>query len=158
MLRDDWENSNVVQHLGGKTKCCATIGCKPSQLARRTKKKHLFGMFFSRSPSCFLLLHNLYMERIFWKENGSSLCFWPQVSLIQSSAPPQGSPPPTRQINIRDTNQLSWAINYHDPHLPESHQSSLQKASSLTKVTSWPTSWSLDHCSSSQTLKISEFR
>jgi len=47
--------------------------------------------------------------------------FWPQGPVIQSSATPQGSPPPTQQINIRNTNKLSWAINqcaslYHLNH------------------------------------------
>ena len=47
----------------------------------------------------------------FEKKTVLSCFFWPQGPLIQSSAAPQGSPPPTQQINIRNTNHLSWAIN-----------------------------------------------
>ena len=47
----------------------------------------------------------------FSKKSDPACFFWPQGPLIQSSAAPQGSPPPTQQINIRNINQLSWAIN-----------------------------------------------
>ena len=48
----------------------------------------------------------------FSKKSDPACFFWPQGPLIQKSAAPQGSPPPTQQINIRNTNQWSWAINY----------------------------------------------
>ena len=51
------------------------------------------------------------MKRIFKKKSDLGCFFWPQGPLIEKSAAPQGSPPPTQQINIRSTNQLSWAIN-----------------------------------------------
>ena len=43
----------------------------------------------------------------FSKKSDPACFFWPQESPKQKSAAPQGSPPPTQQINIRNTNQLS---------------------------------------------------
>ena len=37
--------------------------------------------------------------------------FWLQGPLMQSSAAPQGSPPPTQQIKIQMQKKVSWVIN-----------------------------------------------
>ena len=50
------------------------------------------------------------------KKSDLGCFFWPQGPLIEKSAAPQGSPPPTQQINIRSTNQLSWAIIIYSNH------------------------------------------
>ena len=85
---------------------------KLSQLVRGAQKIILFGGFLLVfCPVFCFFMDNMYMTRIFLERNGPSLLFWPQGPLIQSSATPQGSPPPTQQINIRNTNQLSWVIN-----------------------------------------------
>ena len=64
-----------------------------------------FVLFFAFSPT--VCIWHGYFE----KKSDLACFFWPQGPLIQSSAAPQGLPPPTQQINIRNTNKLSWAIN-----------------------------------------------
>jgi len=95
---------------------------KLSQLVGGDEKNILFGEFcpffvlFFAFPRTICTWH-----RYLSKKLDPACFFWPQGPVIQSSATPQGSPPPTQQINIRNTNKLSWAINqcaslYHLNH------------------------------------------
>ena len=91
----------------------------PDRLQKSSKvggwgwKNHLFFKVFC--PLCvpffafssIVCTWNGYLK----KKSDLGCFFWPQGPLIEKSAAPQGSPPPTQQINIRSTNQLSWAIN-----------------------------------------------
>ena len=62
-----------------------------------------FVLFFAFSPKIYIT------KRYSEKKLGLSCFFLWQEPLIQKSAAPQGSPPPTQQISEI---QLSWAINY----------------------------------------------
>ena len=63
-----------------------------------------FVLFFAFSPKIYIT------KRYSEKKLGLSCFFLWQEPLIQKSAAPQGSPPPTQQISEI---QLSWAINYN---------------------------------------------
>ena len=91
----------------------ATFEDKLGQLVRGADKNTFFWRFLARFSSRFLHFHGqfVYNTDILRKKTDPAAFFSPQGPLIQSSATPQGSPPPTQQINIRNTNQLSWAIN-----------------------------------------------
>jgi len=82
---------------------------KLSQLIGGAGKQPLFGgflpVFLAFSP--IVCTWHEYLK----KKSDLACLFWLQGPLIQSSKAPRGSPPPTQQIDIRNTNQLSWAIN-----------------------------------------------
>ena len=64
-----------------------------------------FILFFVFSPTVCL------WHKYFEETNRTYLAFfWPQGPLIQSSAAPQGLPPPNQQKNIRNTNKLNRTI------------------------------------------------
>ena len=86
--------SKLSQLVGGAEKTSILEGFCP-----------LFVLFFAFSRT-ICTWHGYFSKKL-----DPACFFWPQGPLIQSSAAPQGSPPPTQQINIRSTNQLSWAIN-----------------------------------------------
>ena len=65
-----------------------------------------FVLFFAFSPTIYIT------KRYSEKKLGLACFFLWQEPLIQKSAAPQGSPPPTQQISEI---QLSWAINYSSP-------------------------------------------
>ena len=117
----------MIKAKGFVCRCCATdtdkltLSVSVAQQIRTNwaswpegPKKHLFLEGFCPFFALFLASGPCICtwQGYFEKKTVLSCFFWPQGPLIQSSAAPQGSPPPTQQINIRNTNQLSWAINY----------------------------------------------
>ena len=108
-LKSCWPQKLLARKVAGLKSCWRQKLLRWSEVLIETP---FFGGFLPVFCPVFrFFTDNMYMTRIFFEKIGPSLFFWPQGPLIQKSAAPQGSPPPTQQINIRNTNQLSWAIN-----------------------------------------------
>ena len=110
---------DMVLSISGQAEYGQAISGQTKRGGQRSwKKTHFLEGFCWFFVLFFLLFHRqfVYDRDILKKKKSDLSCFfWPQGPLIQSSAAPQGSPPPTQQINIRNTNQLNWAINYKSP-------------------------------------------
>ena len=83
--------------------CCATSRAWPDLLYNMP----VFPPVLCALSTC------VHIILIFWRKKlDLASFFWQQGPPIQKSVAQQGLPPPTQQINIRNTNKLSWAINY----------------------------------------------
>ena len=103
-----WPGQNLFERILTRSKSVQTEPASRGGLKKPSILEGfcpLFVLFFAFSRT-ICTWHGYFSKKL-----DPACFFWPQGPLIQSSAAPQGSPPPTQQINIRTTNQLSWAIN-----------------------------------------------
>ena len=106
-LKSCWPQKLLARKVAGLKSCWRQKLLRWSEVLI----KHLFFRVFARFFVLFFASSwTIWTWRGYFSKKSDPACFfWPQGPLIQKSAAPQGSPPPTQQINIRNTNQLSWA-------------------------------------------------
>ena len=92
-----------------------------SQMAGRHETNRFFGGFTHFVVPFFASRQSLCTWHGYFEKTSVLACFfWLQGPLMQSSAAPQGSPPPTQQIKIQM--QISW-VGWSTNHMLSSLQS-----------------------------------